>query len=163
MIFNIRIEGLAEIKKGLDQVSNKATTIAMSRALRKAAEPVRDRAIQNAPSWSGALKKSINIDFSAEGGATLGKREAAQAMREGYASGAEAFGMVSQIRREALKDSISYVYVGPAPRVFYAAFVEFGTIRMRAHPFLRPALDQTRSQVISRFADEVQAVLGVKP
>lgn len=40
------------------------------------------------------------------------------------------------------------VYAG-SKKVFYARFVEYGTVKMRAKPFLRPALNSSKSEAKS--------------
>ncbi len=60
----------------------------------------------------------------------------------------------------ALRDSIRVVRLHGDPKhnvriyagsrtVFYARFVEYGTHNMRARPFLRPALQAMKSQILS--------------
>ena len=38
--------------------------------------------------------------------------------------------------------------IGPTKRAFYMRFLEFGTVKMPARPFLRPALDEERDAVV---------------
>ena len=38
--------------------------------------------------------------------------------------------------------------IGPSKNAFYMRFVEFGTVKMTARPFLRPALDEERDATI---------------
>lgn len=40
-------------------------------------------------------------------------------------------------------------------KTFYGGMQEFGTKRMRAHPFLRPALDSQRVRVVELFRQEM--------
>ena len=40
------------------------------------------------------------------------------------------------------------IYAG-SRAVYYARFVEFGTVKMSARPFLRPALNGTRGEIMS--------------
>jgi HK97 gp10 family phage protein len=39
------------------------------------------------------------------------------------------------------------VYAG-SKEVFYARFVEYGTAKMKARPYLRPALNEIKSSII---------------
>ena len=39
------------------------------------------------------------------------------------------------------------VYVG-SRKVFYAGFVEYGTLKMRAKPFMRPALNESKEDIL---------------
>ena len=39
----------------------------------------------------------------------------------------------------------------------YASFVEFGTYKMAAQPFLRPALDEAEAAALSAIVDSVQS------
>ncbi len=45
---------------------------------------------------------------------------------------------------------------GPA---YYAHMVEFGTVRMRARPFLRPAMEETKAAVKAAFRDTLKELL----
>ncbi len=54
------------------------------------------------------------------------------------------------------------VRVGPAWEVYdvsgvveYGRFAEFGTLRMAAHPFLRPALDMGKEEVLRILKEEL--------
>jgi HK97 gp10 family phage protein len=40
-------------------------------------------------------------------------------------------------------------------RVFYAIYQEFGTSKMRGHPFLRPAVYKYQDQIIKEFNDAI--------
>ena len=41
------------------------------------------------------------------------------------------------------------VYAGNGKDVFYAGFVEYGTVKMKARPYLRPALNSVKAQIES--------------
>ena len=42
----------------------------------------------------------------------------------------------------------------------YAGFVEFGTVKMDAEPYLRPALDASHDLLIDTAADKLKGALG---
>ncbi len=51
------------------------------------------------------------------------------------------------------------VRVGPSKDAFYGLFQEIGTIHMTARPFLRPAFEETKTQVYEKAAKEfIEAV-----
>ena len=43
--------------------------------------------------------------------------------------------------------------------VFYAPFVEYGTRRMRAHPFFRPAINATRPMAANMMSGDMKALI----
>jgi len=47
------------------------------------------------------------------------------------------------------------VFVGPQADGFYGHFVEFGTVNMAAEPFMRPAFDATRDEVMDRLGGDL--------
>jgi HK97 gp10 family phage protein len=90
-----------------------------------------------------------------------------RALREAAKQGAEV--IVQEAKRRApvdtgtLRDSIRSKFVkrrsdsvtveiGPGPKGYYGYFLEFGTSKMAARPFLRPAMDECNQ----RAAEETQ-------
>lgn len=61
-------------------------------------------------------------------------------------------------RAKVSKRAVS-VDIGFGPKEFYGQFVERGTSRMPAQPFLRPALDTKAEAVTAVFADELNAAI----
>ena len=64
--------------------------------------------------------------------------------------------LVSQIRaRSALagqqRGTAATVHLLVGESGYYGSFIEFGTAKMAARPFLRPAFDETAPQVVERF------------
>ena len=49
--------------------------------------------------------------------------------------------------------------IGPDEKSFYGRFLEFGTVKMSARPFLRPALDTKRSQVKAKFIEVIKGLI----
>jgi len=57
-------------------------------------------------------------------------------------------------------DSVT-VEIGPSSKAYYGYFVEFGTSRMAAQPFLRPAIDEHKQRAAEETKQAmVEAVLG---
>ena len=53
---------------------------------------------------------------------------------------------------EPNSDDVPIVFDAP-----YASYVEFGTYKMEAQPFLRPALDEAQDEALSAIVDSVTA------
>jgi HK97 gp10 family phage protein len=108
-----------------DLASDEITKKAMNR-LKRAAETIASKARQKVP---------IGRDIPA-GAGKWSKRE----------SGA----LKKSIRVVRLKGDPKLnirVYAG-SKEVYYARFVEYGTVKMKARPYLRPALNETKSSII---------------
>ncbi len=68
---------------------------------------------------------------------------------KGKWSGREAGALKKTIRVVRLKGDPKMnvrVYAG-SREIFYSRFVEYGTVKMRARPFLRPALNESKGQI----------------
>lgn len=82
----------------------------------------------------------------------------------------EAIAKSVPVRTGALKAAIikgevqdGKILIGPSRQgpAFRAHFVEFGTSKMRAKPFLRPTFEQEKDTVQKIMADEIRKGLGL--
>lgn len=112
---SVKIEGLKEVQAALRELPDATAKNVMRRVLKKAGEPIANRARELAPEADGHLKKSIGVSTK------LSKSQRRK-------------------HRKADKDDVEvFVGAGPHPQ---AVFQEFGTSEHPAQPFLRPAWDQ---------------------
>ncbi|MGV3139443.1 HK97-gp10 family putative phage morphogenesis protein [Brevibacillus agri] len=59
------------------------------------------------------------------------------------------------------KDGIKYVAVGPGKKTGWRShFLEFGTKKMAAHPFVYPSFHEKRDEALQILADEMRKGLG---
>lgn len=58
-------------------------------------------------------------------------------------------------------DGLEYLLVGPTKEYFYGKFLEFGTVKMRARPFMEPALLSKKQEVLEKIAEEIRSELNV--
>lgn len=149
----IRIKGLDELQRFLDQLPAKMETNVMRGALRAGAKPIRDAAIAAAPVgepsetnkkkyklYAGALRDSIRIS------GRLDKQK----------------GIVTASVKAGGKSRKS------GADVFYAQFVEFGTRSHDAHPglqprpFMRSALDLNASAAVTAAGEYIKKRLATK-
>lgn len=127
---SVEIKGLKEIIDKLNTLPPKLENKVVRSAVRKGTNKLRDSARDKVAVDTGNLKKSI---------VTMGYRE----------SGKIAF-KVAVIRRKAKS----------AKSPYYAHFVEFGTSKMPAQPYMRPALDESEEEVLQTTVDYIKKGLS---
>jgi len=58
-------------------------------------------------------------------------------------------------------EGIKYIEVGPSAPFFYGKFLEYGTTKMAARPFLGPAKAQSRKEVLETIKQTLKEGLGL--
>lgn len=150
MKVNVRIEGLKELVAGLDQFKKSTQSGVLTRALRKAAKPVKDKAQELAPKDTGELKESIGVTVMRS---NAGKAAYAAAMKAG-ASRSDAAQAARDANRAAAGQGASATVLVGTP-LWRAHFAEFGTLKHPAQPFLGPALHSQEQAVVGIVKDEL--------
>lgn len=138
-----RIEGLKELKAGLEQFKKSTQAGVLSRALRKAAKPMADEARKLAPKNTHELEKSIGISVVKT---NAGKAAYAAAMKAG-ANRAEAADAARTANQAAAGQGAKATVLVGTP-LWRAHFPEFGTHTQPAHPYLTPAFHAHRNGVV---------------
>ena len=117
-------ESFKDIKKKLSKLPLKAKEKLLTGGVRAAAKTVQTEAKQQAPVDTGTLKRSIRIQKAPK-------------------------------KQQGLYDVVFYITVkskikvkGVIQSAFYAHMLEFGTIKMAAQPFMRPAFDKSDKESI---------------
>lgn len=124
----LTLEGIEEAIAAIAQVGNRVHNRIGDNAA-EALEPVAITARQLVPVRSGDLRDSIVVSNK-------------------FSEGAEFTG----------GRGVNIIYVGPlSSDVFYAWFLEFGTVYMAAQPFLIPAVDQNEALVFEILGKRVGA------
>lgn len=59
------------------------------------------------------------------------------------------------------KDGVKQVEVGPGKDGWYGKFVEFGTVKMRARPFMAPGYEVSKSEAMAAIEKELKKGLGL--
>ncbi len=54
------------------------------------------------------------------------------------------------------KDGMKHVEVGPGKEGWYGRFVEFGTVKMRANPFMARGYENSKDKVVDKIAEELR-------
>lgn len=126
----------------------------LNKAVRKGAEIVQASAQQRAkvfddPSTPAAIWKEIAIYTSAK----LGKENGGVALLVGVKGGAKKYVNNKNNRRLG---RVGQTYMGPGA-VYYWRFLEFGTSKMRAQPFMRPALAENVGPATDAIVSEINS------
>lgn len=123
------MEGLEETVHNLGELPKATRRNVLRRVLMRRAEPVATMAAQLAPEQTGRLAFSIAVSTQ------LTRRQ----------------------RRGAKLNEVE-VYIGPAAgagSLYYASFREFGTAELPAHPYMRPAWDSQREEVLVQIGRDL--------
>ena len=134
---NVKVEGLSQIHKALSELGRKTANKIGVKAMRLGGKVMREQARQNAPSLSrslphrraGTLKKAI--------------KSSTKVLRNGN------IGTVIRVKGLTAKNASSGAYNPKDP--FYWRFVEFGTSKMPAKPFMRPAFEQAKEKTAAEI------------
>jgi HK97 gp10 family phage protein len=66
-----------------------------------------------------------------------------------------------EVSRVKTKDGAKYVEVGPGKEGWYGKFLEFGTIKMKAKPFMAPGYEKSKEKAMEKIEDELIKGLGL--
>ena len=143
----VKLEGVDALNKALADATKQIRTKAVRSALRKAGQVISKEAKQAAPVLSaptktrkpGTVKKAIAVRAS---------KFARQAGNEGV------FINVRPLRGSRQK-ALGKAGAKNPNDPFYWRFQEFGTVKMKARPFLSPSAESKGNEAIKTFMDSV--------
>jgi len=152
----LKVEGFKELETALKELPKATARNCIRRALVQAAAPIVASAKANAPArpGSGRLREAIFLTKPRFTKGDAGKAAYAEALRSGKSKGeareallsanvaAAAEGGGDDITSGVAKIAIDYT------KAHYAHFVEFGTVKASAKPFMRPAWEQGKLKAL---------------
>lgn len=124
MANQVKIHGLSDLQKTLNTLMPREATNVLRRTTYGIATKVRDQVKERAPVQSGALKRSIKA-----------KRNK---------------GTKTNISASVIADKSG----GRSGRGYHWHFLEFGTVKMSAQPFINPTVEQMRPQIPGIYREE---------
>lgn len=133
-VIDISIFGDKQLSAKLSAMVPKVQKKITRQALRQGAKRVRDEARRLAPVDSGALKKSLKV-------------RAAKNLRRG------SFGL------SVLTGTRAELGISPEAKFYYPAVLEYGGRGHEAQPYLRPAMDATRAEVLGLIKSSIREAL----
>lgn len=130
----LQIQGLDELDKRLQQIPEKFRRKIIREVMKAAAEPVR-----------------AEIERRAPRGKRLGKYSSAE-----YGRLSENI-VASGPRTKA--DGSASIQAGPGKDQYWGIFLEFGTVKLSARPFVRPAFDSKYQEALDVMFSEIHRFL----
>ncbi|MGC7561339.1 HK97-gp10 family putative phage morphogenesis protein [Pasteurella sp. PK-2025] len=136
----VKVEGLNQLQKAMQNLGRKTSNRIAVKAMRKGGVIVRDKARQNAPVLKenvphrrvGTLRKAISTRTKVGRGGKTNTYIWVKGLS------------TKQVLKFKDKTGKAGAYNPKDP--FYWRFLEFGTSKMPAQPFLRPAFQQSKNQ-----------------
>lgn len=157
MSISVSLQGFDVLEQALAQLSNAAAKGVLQRAGKAALEPVAEEARKNARrNWrTGQLHNAIEITTKQAN--EVGRAAYAATMRSG-GSRAQAVDAMRTARRTSGRANVE-IYLGVTDKAPHAHLIEFGTVHHRPFPFMRPAWDTHKADVLvdlkTAIADEI--------
>lgn len=140
-MISVKIEGLKELQKALDQlpkeIQGRPLRSAVSFGAKEIADKVKDRA--GTFSDTGTLEDAI-FRYRSRRHSTTGRETFFVGVRQGKAQYKD-----TARNRSLGRVGKSYKTQGEA---YYWRFLEFGTVKMAAKPFLRPTFENNKRQAV---------------
>jgi HK97 gp10 family phage protein len=147
--FSIDVKGLRELDVQLRALPEKVAGQALAASVSAGARAIRDEAIQRAPVRTGAMKAQIFTKRVRTG--SQFEKLSIVGVRGGKAKYAN-----NKANRRAGRAGKEYENAGAT---YYWRFVEFGTRKMAAHPFLRPAFDAKQQEAITVITERLDNLI----
>lgn len=159
---HIQLVGVKELQRSMDRLAPELMNAAESAVLRAGARPILQAAKANVAvgkEGGGLLKRSLGMNVKKVRGVT----DARIGPRKGWRTSK---GMVTA-RKDGKNRTKGEQYEAFADPRRYSHFVEFGSSRLPARPFMRPAIDSSAPKVVdamaqglSKYLDRVAARLA---
>lgn len=143
--FDVKLEGLEELQGKLKSLSDDMQLKGGRFALRRAAQVLRDKARQNAGRVDDpATTESIEANVVERWNGRLFRQSGDLGFRVGVLGGARGFAAASGEVKGAGSGN-------PGGDTFYWRFLEFGTAKMAAQPFMRKSADESAGEIVDEF------------
>lgn len=151
---NYKFSDNAQIVDQLKQLAPKLQKKALAAAMRKGAAIVRNAAQTKAKRFDrAATPNKVWKEVTVRVNSRLGRQNNGYALSVGVKGGARRY---TNNARNRAAGRVGQSYEGPG-KVYYWRFLEFGTKKMKAQPFMRPALAENVETVIDTVANELSS------
>lgn len=132
---SVKVEGLRELGERMRGLSEQVNNRIARAATAAGAVVIRNAAQAKVPVDTGNLKKNIIVKRLPKGESSL-TSEHIVTVRQGK--------LTKKQKDKGLEDA------------YYGKFVEYGTAKMPARPYLRPAFDQNKEKAVEAIKDRIK-------
>lgn len=136
----VKVEGLSDLLANMRELSTKTRRKFIRSAALAGANVIKKAAVAHAPVRTGELKAAIGTRRSRK----FSNTEQGYEQRDVGVFKVKGGKFANTKRNRALGRVGKTFEVDPPS--YYWRFLEFGTVKMRPHPFLRPGFDQSKTQ-----------------
>ena len=154
-LVTVKVSGLKEIQEALEQQIPKKAKAGVREGLLAGGNLFKDSVVRAAPKDTGLLAKNIDLKLSIKGGTNVAG--AAYIGPKGHVDYPLAGGT---FKTKANRKGRMYK-VGRIPAVTVARFLEIGTSKMGAKPFMTQAFESAKDLVLFRVVKALKEALGL--
>jgi HK97 gp10 family phage protein len=148
----VKINGLDQIQRALEQIPKVVADKAIRGGLRKGAESLRERIAANAPRESGFLANHFNVKVRVMHNELAASAFVGPASKTYYPNIGD--------RRVGVSTGKHGQKGGALPVASVARFMEFGTSKMAARPFIRPAFESMKEAILDTVVKSIQEAIA---
>jgi HK97 gp10 family phage protein len=152
---DVEVKGLTELLAAMKKLPGIIQQKCLRRAMVPGAQKIRDAARSGAREKTGLLKQAIRIAYNRqESTPSRAVYHVFVSMRVRKVGAAYAMGgrAIKKLKAKGNQGSVS----GAA---YYWRFIEFGTTKMSAKPFMRPAFDSTGGQAVETIKNKLAELI----
>jgi HK97 gp10 family phage protein len=148
-MLEIKIDGLDKLQDALLKLEPAKAKAALRAALKAGADPIKQDMAQSAPYESGILEENIGTKLSTAGSSELRGAAFIGPTGKGKYPAQGAGGGLRKKKRSAM------------PVATIARFLEFGTSKMAARPFMTQAFERQKGNALERIIAVIKEKLGL--
>jgi len=156
-LVTVKIIGLDQLQQRLEKLPRDVSKNILKSALKETAKELRSRIVAAAPKDTGFLSKHFNIGFKFIKGELAATASVGPSARAVYPSTRES----GKTRREqGVGTGQNAKKGGYIPAKSVARFLEYGTSKMSAKPFIRPAFESFKDAALFMITEKLKVYIN---
>ena len=152
-MITVKVDGLKELQKALEELPRQIQQKPLRSAVAAGAKVILDEAKNRVPVNTGNLQKSL-YRYRSRKMSTVGKETYLVGVRKGKGVYGD-----TRLNRRLGRVGRKYTTQGEA---FYWRFIEFGTSKISARPFLRPAFEAGKGDAVNEIKNRLRKAIDMQ-